>query len=168
MLNNPNPTKQTDAGEQQATTWFEQQTVLPNDMKNTLPFGNKHRWINWLFDRVLCRIYSSVLVEQTTIEEKVYFRVSLTAAWRKHTFYLTPLSAYMHGNALMVLNKMGMAHDVYVEGAGNSGVIYIPKWAHSEVFKACASIIKEHEALLTEQVAFLKSLWDTDKPTQVH
>lgn len=163
-----NPALLPDPAERQAAEWFDQQTKLPNGMKHTLPFGNDKDWVNWLFDKVLCRLFNEVVVEQTIIEEKHFFRVTLKSLWRKHTFYLTPLSAYMHGNAMMVVNKLGLSQDIYVETSNDAGVIYIPTWAQRKVFDACAAITKDHEALIKEQMTFMKSLFDDDKPEQLH
>lgn len=162
-----NQTSEVAPKEQQAVSWFDEQTKLPSVLKNTLPFGFDSALVHWLWDGVLARINHKVVVEKAVIEGKPFYRFTLSCMFRKHTFYLTPLNAYMQANALRVLNGMGLAQDISVEPS-DDGTIYLPRWAHKDVFKACVSIVNDNKDVLEKQVAFLHTLMSDEQPEQVH
>ena len=140
--------------EQQMSDYYDKVCSLPDNMQGCLPFMHNSSFITALYDNYLGKLFGSVTVDHTNYEGKDYYRITLRVLNRKHWFVLVPFSAYMKGQVIATMQRMGiMEHMVY---EGNT-TIYLPTWARRKVFEACRSIYKEHKAEVDGHVAMMES-----------
>ena len=94
--------------EQQMSDYYDKVCSLPDNMQGCLPFMHNSSFITALYDNYLGKLFGSVTVDHTNYEGKDYYRITLRVLNRKHWFVLVPFSAYMKGQVIATMQRIGI------------------------------------------------------------